>query len=129
MAQPSRPRVSEWVFPNFSNRRHPLQGGRKAWASALKKAGIPFFPIYNLRHTFASRMTAAGVASITIAALLGHGSTQIVPRYAQVLDQNRFEAMKKLESLRQLSISTGNTSAPVQPAERAAKPVDRTKVE
>ena len=44
------PEHSEWVFPSFSNRRHKLQGGRKAWASILKKAGIPFSPIYNLRH-------------------------------------------------------------------------------
>jgi len=51
------PEYSEWVFPNFANRRHPLQrGGRKAWANALKKAGLPFFPIYYLRHTFASRL-------------------------------------------------------------------------
>ncbi len=91
------PEFSEWVFPSFTNRRHLLQGGRKAWASALRKAGIPFFPIYNLRHTFASRMTAAGVSPITIAQMLGHNSTQIVPRYVQVLDQNRLEAMKKLE--------------------------------
>ena len=95
------PEYSKWVFPTLSNRRHQLQGGRKAWASALNKAGIPFFPIYNLRHTFASRMTAAGVSPITIAQMLGHASTQIVPRYAQVLDQNRFDAMKKLETLRQ----------------------------
>ncbi len=61
------PEYSEWVFPSFSNRRHQLQGGRTAWASELKKAGIPFFPIYNLRHTFASRMTATGVYPITIA--------------------------------------------------------------
>jgi integrase len=94
------PEHSEWVFPSFSNRRHKLQGGRKAWASTLKKAGLAFFPIYNLRHTFASRMTAAGVSAITIAQMLGHSSSQIVPRYAQVLDQNRVDAMKKLESLR-----------------------------
>jgi site-specific recombinase XerD len=48
----------------------------------------------NLRHTFASRMTAAGVSPITIARMLGHGSTQIVPRYAQVLDQNVLDAME-----------------------------------
>ena len=39
------PEFSEWVFPNFENRRHPLQrGGRKAWANALKKAGSTVFP-------------------------------------------------------------------------------------
>jgi integrase len=99
------PEFSEWVFPNFSNRRHKLQGGRKAWASALKKAGIQFFPIYNLRHTFSSRMTAAGVSSITVAQLLGHNSTQTVPRYSLVLDENRFDAMKKLEFFQKSSSS------------------------
>jgi integrase len=94
------PDFSEWVFPNSSNRWHPLHGGRKAWASTLRKAGLPFFPIYYLRHTFASRLTAAGVSPLTIAQMLGHSSTQIVPRYAQVLDQNRLDAMKKLEALR-----------------------------
>jgi integrase len=115
------PEFSEWVFPAFSNRRHPLHGGRKAWASALKKAGIAFFPIYNLRHTFASRMTAAEVSPITIAQMLGHSSMQIVPRYAHVLDQNRFDAMKKLESLRQSSISNGTGSVPIHPAEQLTK--------
>lgn len=95
------PDFSEWVFPDFSNRRHPLQGGgRKAWATTLKKAGLPLFPIYNLRHTFASRLTAAGVSPLTIASMLGHSSTQIVPRYALVLDQNRIDAMRKLEALK-----------------------------
>jgi len=41
------------------------------------------------------------VSPLTIAQMLGHSSTQIVPRYAQVLDQNRLDAMKKLEALKQ----------------------------
>lgn len=94
------PEYSEWVFPNFKNRRHRLQGGRKAWVATLKKAGLEFFPIYYLRHTFASRLTTAGVSPLTIAQMLGHSSTQIVPRYAQVLDQNRLDAMSKLQDLR-----------------------------
>jgi integrase len=100
------PEFSEWVFPNFDNRRHRLQnGGRKAWANTLKKAGLPFFPIYYLRHTFASRLTTAGVSPLTIAQMLGHSSTQIVPRYAQVMDENRLDAIKKLEELRQTAMS------------------------
>ena len=50
-------------------------------------------------------MTAPGVSPITIAQMLGHSSSQIVPRYAQVLDQNRIDAMKKLDLLRQSAIS------------------------
>jgi integrase len=121
------PEYSEWVFPNLSNRRHPLQGGRKAWATALRKAGISFFPIYNLRHTFASRMTAAGVSPLTIAQMLGHSSTQIVPRYALVLDQNRFDAMKKLEVLRQSSIAKGPPSETVQVTTSLANGADHAK--
>jgi integrase len=109
---------SDLVFPSFENKRHKLQGGRKAWASVLKKAGLPFFPIYNLRHTFASRMTAAGVAAITVAQMLGHSSSQIVPRYAQVLDENRVDAMRKLETLRQ-SATTGESALQPRNAEPA----------
>lgn len=101
---------SGWVFPSFSNRRHRLQGGRKAWASTLKQAGIPFFPIYYLRHAFATRLTACGVSPLTIAQMLGHSSTQIVPRYAQVLDQNRVDAMKKLEAYRAMSFTEQATT-------------------
>jgi hypothetical protein len=59
--------------------------------------------------------------------MLGHNSTQIVPRYAQVLDQNRFDAMKKLEALRQLSISNGTTLETVQTANQEMNLPGRTK--
>lgn len=71
----------------------------------LKKAGLPYFTIYYFRHTFASRLTTAGVWPLTIAQMLGHSPTQIVPRYAQVMDQDRIDAMKELEMLRQSSSS------------------------
>jgi integrase len=114
------PTFSERVFPNFDNRRHRLQnGGRKAWAKALKKAGLPFFPSYYLRHSFASRLTTAGVSPLTIAQMLGHSSTQIVPRYAQVMDQNRLDAVKKLEELKKVALN--NQAAPESQAEEAAQ--------
>ena len=40
-------------------------------------------------------------------------STQIVPRYAQVMDQNRLDAMKKLEELKK-SASTSQEAAEAQ---------------
>jgi len=61
-------------------------------------------------------MTAAGVSPLTIAQMLGHSSTQIVPRYAQVLDQNRLDAMKKLEALRQ-SLQSGEATETAPSAE------------
>jgi len=118
--------VVEWTFV-FAPKAFvaALQGGRKAWASALKRAGIPFFPIYNLRHTFASRMTGAGVSTITIARMLGHASTQIVPRYAQVLDQNRLDAVEKMEAHRHASIS--DTSAAPETSGYPANQIDYTR--
>lgn len=116
------PEYSEWIFPTFSNRRHPMQGGRKAWASALKKVGIPFFSIYNLRPTFASRMTATGVSPVTIEQMLGHTSTQIVPRYAQVLDQNRLGAVRRMEAHRQETIANRGERALSHPHQKPNKP-------
>ena len=44
--------------------------------------------------------------------MLGHSSPQIVPRYAQVMDQNRLDAVKKLEELRQAAIANQETAKP-----------------
>lgn len=121
------PEFSEFLFASSSNPLQPLDSVRKPWKTALKMAGIPFFPIYNLRHTFASRMTAAGVASITVAQMLGHSSTQIVPRYAQVLDQNRIDAINKLEAHWQSSISDEVAPVNADPASLKMKPVNHPK--
>ncbi len=55
--------------------------------------------------------------------MLGHSSTQIVPRYAQVLDQNRLDATKKLELLRASAISDdiGSQSAQSEPEDRPTR--------
>ena len=99
------PQFSEWVFPQFEGTRHRLKGGRKAWASALKKAGIPYFRRYDLRHCFATRLSAAGASPITVAQMLGHASTGIVQTYAKVLDETRREAIRKLEEHRRVAVS------------------------
>ena len=102
-------RDSHWAFDGGNTDVWFMERG-KAWASALKKAGIPFFPIYYLRHTSASRLTTARVSPLTIAQMLGHSSTQIVPRYAQVMDENRLDAMRKLEELRISSVKPQETT-------------------
>ena len=50
------------------------------------------------------------MSPLTIAQMLGHSSTQIVPRYAQVMDQNRLDAMKKLEELKKSAITSQETA-------------------
>ncbi|MGH9436359.1 MAG: tyrosine-type recombinase/integrase [Terriglobia bacterium] len=48
---------SPYVFPSSRKPGEPVGTIRGAWRSALKKAGVPFFPIYNLRHVFCTRLS------------------------------------------------------------------------
>jgi integrase len=92
---------SAFVFPNMKCPSKPLGCILKTWSTALKNAKIPQFPIYNLRHTFASRLAAAGASPITVAQLLGHSSTGIVMTYAKTIDEARRDAINKLEQFRE----------------------------
>src|ERR1700737_92118 len=50
------PEFSPFFFPNMRAPAKPLTDIRHAWAKVLKDAGLDYFWIYNLRHTFASRL-------------------------------------------------------------------------
>jgi integrase len=49
---------------------------RASWARALKDAEIEYFKLYNLRHSYASRLSAAGVPDLFVAQMIGHSSTR-----------------------------------------------------
>ena len=81
----------------------------RTWAGALERAKIEYFPIAHLRHTFATRMNAAGVNSLTVDQLLGHKTPGILPTYAKVLDEHQRDAIKKLEEYRQSKVTEATT--------------------
>jgi integrase len=95
------PAFSEYVF--FNERIHAAHVLKlpKTWKRALKNANVEYFPIGNLRHTFATRMHEAGTSPVTLAQMMGHASTGIIQTYAKVLDEYRRDAVKKLEKYRQ----------------------------
>jgi integrase len=95
------PGFSEYVFPNNDNPTTHLGSVKKAWKTSLKAAGIPYFPIYNLRATFASRLSASGTPGQFVAQMLGHSGTSILNIYAKSLDESRRAAIKRLEADRQ----------------------------
>jgi site-specific recombinase XerD len=76
----------------------------KTWTRALKDAKIQYFPIGNLRHTFATRMHEAGTSLLTLSQMIGHSSTGIIQTYAKVVDEQRRDAVKKLEQYRQSQV-------------------------
>jgi integrase len=108
------PEFSEYVFFNPLNPATHLLKLPKTWARTLKDAKIEYFPIGNLRHTFATRMQEAGTSMLTLAQMLGHSSTGIVQTYAKVLDESRRDAVKKLEQLRQSKSADENSVATSQ---------------
>lgn len=73
---------------------------RKTWTRALKNAGVEFFPIYNLRATFASRLAAAGVPDIFISQMMGHAGG-LLQTYAKAITEYRRDAIRKLEAYRE----------------------------
>ncbi len=99
------PEFSAYVFPDPRDPSRHLRGVRKSWQTALKRAEIEYFPIYNLRATFASRLSAAGTPDTFVAQMLGHGSPGILQTYAKAVDEYRREAIRKLDESRQSHLS------------------------
>jgi integrase len=84
---PHRPEIPEQgalVFPGRSGIRPIVM--KKAWYSALAKAGIENFRFHDLRHTAASYLAMNGASIPEIAAVLGHKSHQMASRYAHLSD-------------------------------------------
>ena len=44
-------------FPSPRDSSKPSGTVKKAWRTTLKKAGVSYFPIYNLRHVFCTRLS------------------------------------------------------------------------
>jgi integrase len=71
---------ADWVF---TFRGKPVQTmNNTAWQRARRKAGLPGVRIHDLRHTFATRLRAAGVHEEDRAALLGHAWRSMPEHYA-----------------------------------------------
>jgi integrase len=95
------PEFSQYVFANPKRPQIHLGDVRRAWPKALKAAGIEFFWLYDLRHTFASRLTEAGVSPIFVAQIMGHANPNILQTYAKANDEYRRAAICSLEAHRE----------------------------
>jgi integrase len=103
-------RSAEYFFSPL-NPAKPLLRMPKTWRRALKKAKIGYFPIGNLRHTFATRMQEAGTSPITLSQMMGHSTTGIIQTHAKVVDEYRRDAVRKLEQYRESKV-VAETTAP-----------------
>ncbi len=89
---------SEFVFLNRATRK-PFKDVKKAFNSAATNAGIEGLRFHDLRHTFASRLVAAGVDLITVKDLLGHHSVKVTERYTHTNAEQKKKAVEILQNL------------------------------
>jgi len=100
---------SEYLFPSPKpNAQKPhMTNLRKVWAGTLKRAGAPYFAIYELRHTFATRLSAGGVADHMVTQMLRQGDADVFKLYSQAKLGMMREALAKLD--RQANEREGNS--------------------
>jgi integrase len=90
---------SDYLFPTLSPRAtKPYIGSlKKAWTTALQRAKVPYFSLYELRHTFATRLSAGGVADHFVTLMLRQGDAEVFKRYSQAKLAMMREALAKLD--------------------------------
>ena len=61
--------------------RYTNDGMRASYTKAMKKAGIVGLTFHDLRHEATSRFCEKGIPVMTVQAITGHKSTQMMKRY------------------------------------------------
>lgn len=87
--------TSEYVFVNPRTNK-PYTDIKKAFRTALKKAGIENFVFHDLRHTFATRLIEKGVDIVVVKELLGHAdisTTMIYTHSDAIRKQNAIDVI------------------------------------
>ena len=99
---------SPFVFPSPRKPTSHFSDYKTAWRTAARKAGLSDRRIYDLRATFASRANVCHATGLTVAHLLGHASTQILPTYIRPLDENTRALIEAMDAARKQK--SGSTS-------------------
>ena len=86
----------DFLFPSDQTPTTHLKSLKTAWRSTLRRAAIPYFRIYDLRSTYATRLSAGGVADEWVTQMLRQGDSQVFKKYSQMKLQMKREALEKL---------------------------------
>ena len=85
-----------FLFPSDQNRSGHQATFKTVWHKTLRRAKIPYFRIYDLRSTYATRLSAGGVADEWVTQMLRQGDAQVFKKYSQMKLQMKREALEKL---------------------------------
>ena len=101
-----------WLFPSEDNRTGHQTEFKKTWERTLRKAGVPYFRLYDLRSTYATRLSAGGVADEWVTQMLRQTDAQVFKKYSQMKLQMKREALAKLNrKASELGPTTGSDTA------------------
>jgi integrase len=84
-----------YLFPSDENASGHQKTFKTAWHATLRRAGVRYFRIYDLRSTYATRLSAGGVADEWVTQLLRQGDAKLFKKYSQM----KREALAKLNRL------------------------------
>jgi integrase len=99
---------SPYLFPSDQNPSGHIRTLKTTWEATLRRAKVRYFRIYDLRSTYATRLSAGGVAGEGVTQMLRQGDAQVFKKYSQMKLQMKREALEKL-----------NRHANEMPAEKA----------
>ena len=85
---------SPFIFPSPRNPLRPIRSVKTAWRATLRRAGVPHFPIYNLRHAFCTRLSWVAPDAV-IERAMRHTSPETKRRYQLGMVEQVREAMEK----------------------------------
>jgi integrase len=86
----------DYLFPSDENTDGYQKTFKTVWHATLRRAGIRYFRIYDLRSTYATRLSAGGVADEWVTQLLRQGDAKVFKKYSQMKLQMKREALAKL---------------------------------
>lgn len=76
---------SDWIFYNKKTGKK-LGDFKRAWWTALEKAGIKDFHFHDIRHTFATELSDLGGREFTVQTAPGHSEIKTTRSYTHVKD-------------------------------------------
>jgi integrase len=77
-------RNEEYLFPSELSSAEYQYSLRTAWRLTLNGVKIPYFRIHDLRSTYATWLSAGGIAGERVTQLLRQGGSQIFKKYSQM---------------------------------------------
>jgi integrase len=85
---------SPFVFPSPHLPDQPISTVKTAWKATLRRAGVPHFPIYNLRHVFCTRLSGVA-ADAVVQRAMRHTSPETKRRYQLGMADQVRQAVEK----------------------------------